>query len=94
MTYPTEPGFKEGSTSNDAAQSMKASAPKLRTRVRNAISKLGDATADEVAEALDITPFSARPRVTELATLGVIEYTGERRPNISGRSAKVWRLAS
>ena len=93
MNYPLNPGFKEGDTSQQAAESMIDKAPLLRKRCYNTLRMLGSATADEVAERLVITPFAARPRFTELKAQGLIVDTGERRPNISGRPAKVWRAA-
>jgi hypothetical protein len=49
-------------------------------------------TADEIAAELGESPFSIRPRVTELAQRGLIERTGERRKSSNGRMSHVWRL--
>lgn len=91
--YPDSPGFKEATTSRDAAASMATTAPRLRSKVKRAFGD-GPATADEIAGRLACSILSIRPRVTELARQGVIVDTGERRPNDSGRKAKVWRLAA
>ena len=48
-------------------------------------------TADDVATRLGETVLAIRPRITELAKNGLIEDSGQRRPNASGRAAKVWR---
>jgi predicted ArsR family transcriptional regulator len=50
-------------------------------------------TADECAKALHESVLAVRPRLSELHTDGFIEDSGQRRPNLSGHSAVVWRLA-
>lgn len=52
----------------------------------------GNFTADEIAEILEESILSIRPRISELNKAGIIEDTGIRRINDSGNSAKVWRL--
>lgn len=91
FTYPRAPGFKErGGTSEAAAHAMRGSCEILRDRVLVAISR-HPMTADEAAGAVGESILSVRPRVTELSRLGKIERTGERRRNVSGQSAAVWR---
>jgi predicted ArsR family transcriptional regulator len=51
-------------------------------------------TADEIAAALDESVLAVRPRVSELFHAGLIEKTGERRPNASGLCAHVWKKAA
>jgi predicted transcriptional regulator len=48
------------------------------------------ATADEVAAALGRTPFTVWPRCKELLKKQLIEDSGRRRENLSGKSAIVW----
>jgi predicted transcriptional regulator len=48
-------------------------------------------TADEIAAKLEESVLAVRPRVSELFHAGVIEKTGERRPNASGLNAHVWK---
>jgi hypothetical protein len=48
------------------------------------------ATADEIAEALRRTPFTVRPRCSELLRRGLIVDSGLRRENTSGKKAIVW----
>ena len=91
--YPASPGFKEDTTSREAAASMADAAPKLRDKCKRALS-LGPATADEVAGRLGLSILAVRPRITELHRLGAIQPTGERRANDSGRQAKVWQVAA
>jgi hypothetical protein len=91
------PGYKEPTTSRDAARAVSSSAPLLRERVFAAIRAAGarGMTADEAAAAVEETVLAVRPRVTELAkaTPARIVPTGERRKNESGLSAKAWRAA-
>lgn len=93
--YPASPGFKENTTSRDAARAISAKAPTLRNRVLAAIKDAGPAglTADEAADKLGETVHAVRPRLTELGPkhANLIESTGMRRPNASGLMAKVWR---
>lgn len=91
--YPTAPGFKEPTTSLEAAASMVRHAPRLRDQCRQALG-VEPATADEVAERLGLSILAVRPRITELFRQGVITETGERRENHSGRRAKVWKVAA
>jgi len=48
-------------------------------------------TADEIAAKLGQSVLAVRPRVSELFHAGLIEKTGERRPNASGLNAYVWK---
>ena len=78
-------------TSLEAYEAVLADAPLLRRRCLEALNDNGPMTADEIAARLGASVLSIRPRVTELRKEGLIEPTGERRPNRSGRSANVWR---
>jgi hypothetical protein len=93
--YPDRPGFKDEGTSAEAARRVSGYSPQMRRMV---LAKLREfpagLTADELATALNLSPFSARPRLSELKRLGEIEASGERRRNASGMSASVWRIAS
>lgn len=93
--YPERPGFRAADTSRDAALAAAPDARNLRERVLVALGEAGDAglTADQCALAVGRDRLSVRPRVAELARLGRIVETGERRKNESGLSAKVWRAA-
>lgn len=91
--YPAEPGAKEKSgTSAEAAAAVAPDAATLRGQVLAALIELGPMTADEVAAALGLSVLSVRPRVSELAAMERIERTGERRQNVSGMNAAVWRV--
>lgn len=87
FTYPTQAGYKADGPSREAAESV--SAATLRTKVLGEIMR-APATADECAARLGLSPFSARPRFSELRNMGLISDTGQRRRNSSGRSATVW----
>jgi predicted ArsR family transcriptional regulator len=78
-------------TSIEAAEAMARAAPLMRQRCLERL-KLGPATADEVADFLQLSVLSVRPRITELAADGAIYDTGDRRPNASGKRAKVWSI--
>lgn len=91
--YPDKPGFKEATTSRAAAQSMEPHAARLRRQCLDALKRHGPATADEIASVLDLSVLSVRPRFSELNADHFISDTGTRRPNASGRSAKVWRAS-
>ena len=97
FSYPRSPGFKEGTTSRDAAVAMTSRASILRNRAFAEIVRAGalGLTADQVAERLGETVLAIRPRVSELgkASPPMIVPTGERRKNESGLGAKVWRAA-
>lgn len=91
--YHGTPGFKEPTTSRDAAVKFKAHASALRVQVLAEIAgAAAGLTADEVAERLRQNVLAIRPRVSELRELQKIERVpGVRRKNASGMSAAVWR---
>lgn len=106
-TYPHHAGWKEADTSRDAAHAIEDSgkAGTLRSEVLRVLRLelqthrtysmtqwTEGMTADEIAAELGESPFSIRPRCTELLKQGKIEWTGERRKSSNGRLSKVWRL--
>lgn len=94
VQYPSFPGSKTGGTSKDAARAVSNGAAAFRQKVLSAIRTVGEhgLTADEVATLTGRDRFYVRPRLSEMARLGLIEPTGERRANQSGLSAAVWRV--
>jgi predicted transcriptional regulator len=90
--YPLSAGYKEEGTSKSAAELIDAGVKTIREQVFYAIINKGNygATADEVAELLNLTPFTVRPRVTELFKLNKIKRTNTRRKNSSGLNAYVY----
>lgn len=90
--YPNTPGFKERTTSLEAASAVSCKACTMRELVLAVLQRQPALTADEIAERLGVSVLSVRPRVSELHTAGKIAPTGERRLNMSGMAARVWRL--
>ena len=88
--YPTDAGWTDNETGREAAQDIDATT--LRGKCLALLREKGAMTPDECALALGIHWQSIRPRFTELKLIGVIEDTGERRRNDTGKRAKVWRL--
>lgn len=95
--YPDAPGFKEATTSRDAAEKIAPIARTLRDQALQILRTAWPAgmTADEVAARMGKTEFSIRPRITELSKLRAIEKCNNkgavlRRDNSSGMSATVW----
>jgi hypothetical protein len=95
--YPETPGFKEGTTSREAARKIKPRAQSLRDQVLITLRTAwpGGLTADEVATKVGKKEFSIRPRLSELRSLRAIEPRTtkgvvDHRPNESGVAAIVW----
>jgi predicted ArsR family transcriptional regulator len=90
--YPDAPGHKARGTSEEAAASMTGSAAQLQKAVLTVLYRhpIG-LTADQCAEYVGVSVLSIRPRFSELQRKGLIEETGERRRNQSGRMANVYR---
>lgn len=104
MPYPHTPGSKgEADTGKKAAAQMKDKAGTLRRMALDCLSRnLSQAgfdgqpsgmTADEVAATCRIDILAMRPRLSELKRRGIIEDSGQRRSNKSGKLAVVWQLA-
>jgi transcription initiation factor IIE alpha subunit len=85
------PGHKDADTSIEAAEAIKVGVETIRNKVFNVIANKGNfgATADEVAELLNYSPFTVRPRVTELFKLNKIERK-DKRKNASQKAAYVY----
>lgn len=98
-TYPQAPGFKEETTSKDAAKAMGITASQLRKDILTLYQTEWPRgmTADEVAARLNRTVFAVRPRVTELRKLKELhpalvpgtDAKPMRRQNASGMMATV-----
>lgn len=93
VKYPHAPGFKSRSTSQAAANETGPRAAVLRDACLAALTG-ADLTADEVAARLGESVLSIRPRISELAKMGKIADSGERRENDSGHRAIVWRKSA
>lgn len=92
--YPhTFPGFKgTDGTSEEAAKAIAPSVTRLRLITLETVHKLGTATMLEGVAATEFERESLQPRFSELRTMGLLEPTGERRRNPSGKFASVLRL--
>jgi hypothetical protein len=90
--YPTAPGFKERTTSRDAARKAEASAPGLRGDVLRVLRDVWPAglTPDEAAALLGKPALAVRPRFSELKATGQILATSIKRRNESGLLARVY----
>ncbi len=91
--YPYSPSWKKEGTSKDAAFSMKPKVESIRNKALKILSNKKDygATTDEVADLLNLSILSVRPRFTELKLMKKIIETELKRKNSSGRLATVWR---
>lgn len=89
--YPTAPGWKDRDTSEAAAEAIKPKADTLRQKVMTALS-LRPMSTDDTADVLDEDKLAVRPRFSELSAMGLIEDTGRRTRNVSGKMAIVWRV--
>ena len=92
--YPYSPSWKKQGTSKDAAIAIKPKAETIRNRALGIIKNKKDygATTDEVADLLNLSILSVRPRFTELKLMKKIIETELKRKNSSGRLATVWRI--
>lgn len=91
--YPEGPGWKARQTSRAAASGVSQKVRPLRERVLAAI-RAKPRTPEEVARILRAPVMNVRPRCSELAKLGLVEDSGERRKAQGGRKAIVWRARS
>jgi predicted ArsR family transcriptional regulator len=93
MRYPDSPGFKSRGTSSLAARRIAPHAEALRDTVFAFLKANYPAafTADEVADRIEVSFLSVRPRLSELRRSELIEPTTERRKNKSGMMAHCWR---
>lgn len=67
----------------------------LQKRVCDTLYLYGPMTANEIAASLggkDLQRDCVRPRLTELAILGVVGTAGKRKCSVSGRVCVFWRL--
>lgn len=85
------PGHAHAETSREAAEAVAVTLLTRQLIVQADLILHGPSTPDEVAARLRWPVHAVRPRFTELAAQGRIEYTGERRPTPYGATARVWR---
>jgi len=93
--YPDVPGAKgPDGTSQDAAAKMERCASHLRRLAMRCLAELGEATVLEAVAVAQVTRESLQPRFSELRAMGMVEPTGQRRRNPSGKGAAVLRLTA
>lgn len=91
--YPDIPGAKgSDGTSQDAADEIAQRVPYLRRVAMRSLAKLGEATVLEAVAFAEVARESLQPRFSELRAMGLVEPTGARRRNPSGKAAAVLRL--
>lgn len=90
FAYPHQLGSQDRDTSRDAAAEIAPKAQILRARALEVLERSNGLTADQVAARLGMSILSIRPRCTELARMGKVRDSGERRLNASGKKAIVW----
>jgi hypothetical protein len=91
--YPDRPGAKgPDGTSQDAAEAIKPIASYLRRVAMRSLDRLGEATVLEAVALAKVSRESLQPRFSELRAMGLVEPTGTRRRNPSGKGAAVLRL--
>ncbi len=85
----TTTGAAHPETSVAAAHRALGRAGSARRRVMSAIVE-EDRTDEEIQAALNMPANTQRPRRVELARLGLIQATEERRPTATGAKSIVW----
>jgi len=90
--YPDSPGFKVSGPSEEAAAAIGGIAKTIRDQVyRVIVTAPQGLTADEIADRLNKSILSVRPRVAELHRKGEIRrLAGARGKNNSGMTASKW----
>jgi len=90
----TAPFVAGSDTSQEAAESIEATAPSMRFRVFMYIKATGSTgtTDDEIEQALNMRHQTASARRRELVLSGHVRDTSRRRKTRSGRNATVWEF--
>lgn len=90
--YPNSPGHRGIETSAEAARSIEISVGHLQRIALRAIRAAGarGLTTHELAEMVRIHRDSIQPRTSELRRRGLIQDSGARRINATGKHAIVW----
>jgi hypothetical protein len=101
LKYPDAPGFKESTTSREAASKVAPRARAICDRILVELQSVlpGGLTADEIAVRIGRSPFYIRPRISEMKARGeivpIMLATGKPfcRTNESGMRAVVMTIA-
>ena len=96
--YPNSPGYRRNApeTSREAAEAIAPAARTLRDRVLTVLQSAypDSRSSDQIAQAIGITHYSVRPRVSELVAGGKVERTDDRMKNEGGRTVVLWRACA
>lgn len=85
--------YGTGEARREAFCAVAPDMPRLRRVALETLARLGEATPLEAVAAARIPREALQPRFSELRAAGLVEKTGRRRPNPSGRGAAVLRLS-
>jgi predicted ArsR family transcriptional regulator len=98
IRYPNHPGSKTGSpeTSEEAANAIAPIARNHREKVLKHLAAVFPETrsSERIAEAIGISPYTVRSRLSELYADQKVERTNYRTKNDNGRSVVLWRAAA
>lgn len=89
--YPQSPGCKKTDTSREAAEDIKPKAKYVRDKVLADLRTNGPAITERIAQRIGLPYSTVQPRTSELRAQELIEDTGWREKNASGKKAIVWR---
>jgi len=79
-------------TSFEAAEHAKRSAVTDRAKVYVCLQIFGPSTCEEVADKICMPLLRVRPRMSDLRNAGIVEDSGLRRKNQTGKNVVVWRI--
>jgi ParB-like chromosome segregation protein Spo0J len=90
--YPESPGYKEPTTSKEAAERVAGTSEAARGMILSLLWTKPPMSADQIAAHFGWTVLYTRPRVSELHKMNAIKKAG-RVTNASGLSAWAWTIA-
>jgi len=92
LPTPSAPYVRGSETSKAASKGVRSRVLNLRERVFNYIAFAGPCTDEQIAEALDMNPSTARPRRIELVNEGRVADSGRKIATKSGSLAVAWKI--
>ena len=96
--YPDSPGYRRNSpeTSREAAEAIAPMARNHRDQILAVIKTAypESRSSDQIAAEIGLSPYSVRPRVSELLAGGKVERTDDRTKNSGGRTVMLWRAVA
>ena len=95
ISYPNHPGSRTGSpeTSEDAANAIAPIARNHRDKILAYLKSVYPTacSSEQIGQAVDLSHYAVRPRVSELVADDKVERTDDRETNERGRSVVLWR---